>query len=38
MSIFGKPYTHPNKGREETMGPDEGANHATLQESHSLKT
>ena len=38
MSIFGKPYPHSNKGREETIRPDKGANHATLQESLSLKT
>ena len=38
MSIFGKSYPHPNKGREETMGSDKDAIHITLQESHSLKT
>ena len=37
MRIFGKSYPHPNKWREEAMGPDKGANHVTLQESNSLK-
>ena len=37
MPIFGKSYPHPNKRREETMGPDKGANHVTLPESNSLK-
>ena len=37
MPIFEKSYPHPNKWREETMGPDKSANHVTLQESNSLK-
>ena len=37
MSIFGTSYHHPNKGREETIGPDDGTNHVTLQERNSLK-
>ena len=37
MSIFGKSYLHPNKGREEIMGSDKGANHVTQQESNSWK-
>ena len=37
MPIFGKSYPHPDKWREETMGPDKGVNHVTMQESNSLK-
>ena len=37
MPIFRKSYLHTNKWREETMVPDKHANHATLQESNSLK-
>ena len=37
MPILVKSYPHPNKWREETMGPDKGANLVTLQESNSLK-
>ena len=37
MSILGKSYPQPNKGREQTMGNDIGANLVKLQESNSLK-
>ena len=37
MSFFGKSYPQLNKGREETMGNDIGANLVKLQESNKLK-